>query len=336
MTQLYSYYSKIDNTEYDSYCKNVISYLKTDYHMSDYDVLEYIHDHFPLYPLTNYKKIFEKYSTFAALESDWNKYRLYELSNHIFNYEMYPHLKDTYEKRLRDKMRSMNIPFESYPVIKKMNVLRNKLKSSFIPGGDIMGFHVNPYKLNKATEKPKASEIKFYINAGEDSYKFAYYFQKICEKNNLNYYYKVVNPEDNEEKRSDKICIYSTYEDAEKFLKIIKYIKENHPEFKYEKPSVLCGTIDDVIGVGQDYINNGSSYNYVMSEIVLDAIQTVFNDIPKEKILASVISETTPRRMAELIKEIKVNAEKNGLDVEKICLKKEAKDKLKKSNFGTL
>ena len=41
---------------------------------------------------------------------------------------------------------------------------------------------------------------------------------------------------------------------ADTFLSIIKELKEQNPDIKFQKPPLLAGTIDNFIGVGTDHI----------------------------------------------------------------------------------
>lgn len=60
--------------------------------------------------------------------------------------------------------------------------------------------------------------MKFYLNAGIDTYKVAQLFQQKCEQAKLNYYFKVVNAvKDYEFRRTDKMCIYTEFKDAKNF-----------------------------------------------------------------------------------------------------------------------
>lgn len=69
--------------------------------------------------------------------------------------------------------------------------------------------------------------MKFYINAGTDTYKFASLFQEKCENLGLNYYFKVAHAyKEAEYKRNDKMCIFTERKDAEKFLEVIQQVKE--------------------------------------------------------------------------------------------------------------
>ena len=96
-----------------------------------------------------------------------------------------------------------------------------------------MGFHVNPQNLQlyDTGVKKQNGEMKFYINAGTDTYKFASLFQERCEELGINYYFKVIDARRTEEyNRNDKMCIYTEQKEAEKILEIIQKVIQEHPE----------------------------------------------------------------------------------------------------------
>ncbi len=205
------------------------------------------------------------------------------------------------------------------------------MKEIFGGGEGVMGFHVNPQNLldtNMHHDKIK-SEMKFYINAGYDTYKFARLFQIKCLEREINYYYKVVNPEKGEQKRADKLCVYTDLENAETFLQLMKEVREENPDIHYRKPPLLAGTIQDFIGVGTDNISKSrESYNYTMAKICFSTMETVFAGIPKDKIVDTV------RERPDMLQRVKdmiiIQASEKGLSEEKICV---SKDMFKKNLF---
>ena len=56
------------------------------------------------------------------------------------------------------------------------------MNHKFFGGDGVMGFHVNPQNLHiyDIDRKRENDELKFYINAGIDTYKFASLFQERC------------------------------------------------------------------------------------------------------------------------------------------------------------
>lgn len=214
----------------------------------------------------------------------------------------------------------------------------NKLRLIFDGGIGVMGFHVNPQRLYEpGSNIPlKNTEIKFYINAGPDTYKVAKYFQNMCHENKKNYYYKVVNPEKfegtgkrirYEDERDDKMCIYSTLDDALIFLEMLEKIKQEHPEIHYRKPPLLTGTLNGYIGIGTDKIDKDyGSYNGAMSKICFEVLKDEFKSIPKEQIKSYV--KLHPEILEEIKSQIVFRAKQIGLSEEKICVKSSDKSKL--------
>ena len=192
-----------------------------------------------------------------------------------------------------------------------------------------MGFHFNSYK-NDGTEKAESSEIKFYINAGEDTYKVAKLFLDKCRNAKMDsYYFKVVDPMsrvENEIGRTDRLCIYSTIEHAKKFIEFINEIKEQNPDINFMSPPMNTGTINGIIGVGQDQGKN--SYNERMGDI----ISKVLNDICKEhnikhQDLIKAINQNSNRLNA--IRKRLYNEAKNNNMSPKVCINNELAEKLK-------
>lgn len=191
-----------------------------------------------------------------------------------------------------------------------------------------MGFHVYPKALTlsgNVADREK-SEMKFYINAGIDTYKVARIFQEKCKENNLNYYFKVANANKGEHCRADKMCIYTSFKNAEKFLDIIREIKIENPDIIFDKPPIFTGRIDDFIGVGTDHIGGGSSYNSIMSKICLESMEKVFNGIKREDIMEHI--KMHPEKLQELENEIIGKAKEFGLSEEKLCVEKNFCEKI--------
>ena len=223
--------------------------------------------------------------------------------------------------------------------------LFGQLRKSFLGEKKVMGFHVSPEKMLQLVEKKK-DDIKFYINAGADTYKFASFFRKECEENNMYYYFKVVGKADEEFNRDDKMCIYSIYEDAEKYVEIIKKIAKENPDIKFENPPVLNGRIDDFIGVGTDHVGNkGGSYNQKMCNICSAAIRSVYSEWTGEKVEPDgrkfynssstpfiEYAKQHPEKIEILKEEIKKRAKEIGLDEEKICIVPELRPGYKPKN----
>lgn len=150
----------------------------------------------------------------------------------------------------------------------------------------------------------QSGEIKFYINAGTDTYRFASLFQEECEKLHVNYYYKVVDArKEDEYKRNDKMCIYTKQSDAEKILEIVEQLIRKHPEINFKNPPILTGVIGKYIGVGMD--NNETSYNKIMSKICYNTLEENFRGIPRENIMNFI--KEHPEKLQQLKNAIMAN-----------------------------
>lgn len=206
-----------------------------------------------------------------------------------------------------------------------------KLKSLIRDSEEIMGFHVNPEKVMNPEFKNLKDEIKFYINAGDDTCKVASLFRDKCRNNKLNYYFKVANPYKNEEGRSDKLCIYSTREDVKKYYDILNEIKNENPDILFGEPPLLSGKIDGWIGIASDFEekNNRSSYNDKTSSICEDVIENICQNIPKENLCDYI--NTNSEMLNKIRIEILNKMEKIGYSKEKACINKKCERALKRN-----
>lgn len=204
-------------------------------------------------------------------------------------------------------------------------------RDNFSGGMGIMGFHVNPQNLKESSNHKEKSEIKFYVNAGEDTYKFANLFQKKCEEKGLNYYYKVVNAEESDElKRSDRMCVYSTLKDAEEFINILNQLKELNPDIKFRKPPMLSATYDNWLGIGTDYksVDKKKSSNSIRIEIIEKSIKEVFPKVKKEDLYTYLLNNS--EKLNSLRKQINTHLSQYGIDEKKFGIGCEAARILKK------
>ena len=130
---------------------------------------------------------------------------------------------------------------------------------------ETMGFHFDQYLQND----PK---LKFYIDAGKDTYEFASLFAKECQNIGINPAYKVaIGNISSEINRLDKMCIYiDDLNQVPQYIGILEKIKEEKKDFQFEKPPLLSGAIDEWIGIGSDPLDN-SSYNKEMCKIFENA-----------------------------------------------------------------
>lgn len=217
-------------------------------------------------------------------------------------------------------------------------VIQNNLKSQLKKvNKSVMGFHVNAKKVMDPIRENEENEIKFYINAGDDTCKIAEFFREKCKEQNLNYYFKVANPYDNEEDRTDKLCIYSSLNDAQKYFEILQEIKKENPQISFKKPPILTAKVDEWLGIASDYKGDrkikGDTYNNKMSDIVVDSINNTLKGISRKDIPENIKNNSD--LMDLLKKEIITMASQIGYSKEKLSVRKSDKKILKNgSRFG--
>ena len=324
--ELYSALKKYDLETTD---KNISDYIEKTKKRTDLNA-EQIKDtidsveRYWLYPLSKYKEIFNKFNSYEELLQYLEKNNFSIIAKDLENIVLYPNNQKTFDEAKENIKNKLNLTNEEIEELLLINQLKKNLRLKFWGGEGIMGFHVNKTRVNPSDESNQRIDIKFYINAGTDSYQFANIFKQKCEKQNIDYSFKVVDAYRYKEyERTDKICVWSSYEDAERIVNILKEIKKEHPEFDYQKPPLLCGMIDDFIGVGQDF---NSSFNDSMSTIIKEGIKKVFNTDNKQEILK--IATSNPNKISELKNEIIKQANKDGLDTDKMCVQKNTKEML--------
>jgi len=197
-----------------------------------------------------------------------------------------------------------------------------------------MGFHVNAEKVMNPIRENEENEIKFYINAGDDTCKVAALFRERCKAQNLNYYFKVANPYENEENRTDKLCIYSSLNNAQKYFEILQEIRKENPQISFGEPPILTGRVDEWLGVASDYNgdnnNRRGTYNSKMSDIVVESINKTLKGVNRKDI--PEIIKNNSHLMDLLKKEITNMASKIGYSKEKIGVRKSDKRKLSKGS----
>ena len=275
---------------------------------------------------SKYNIIYNSFKTYSDIEKVYYEQKLDYIED-ILKLEIFSESK----QEIMHKLQQLNLTERQIENRKILIEFRRSLINSFYGGEGVMGFHVNPQVLHEhdAKEKKIKGEMKFYINAGVDTYRFASLFQEKCESLHLNYYFKVVNADDKGEyKRNDKMCIYTEIKDAKTFLSILKDLRAKNPDIKFEDPPFLSGIIDTFIGVGMD--TKGSSYNQQMSEICFNSIEKIFGEIPREKIFETL--QIHPELIDNLKQEILSAAKNFGLSEEKICIDKDVAQKLKQNN----
>ena len=325
-SKLFNNIKAVNPEMYDSFFKQLIN--KTDENNRKQLINKINSDTF--YPLSKFKKIFERFDTFDDFYSYYNNID-YDVIRELRNMVLYTYSKEEHYNKLKEKGYSDNQLNE----IDLYDTFMRNLDKKFYGGMGVMGVHVEPSRFHivGTNFKREKADIKFYLNADADTYKVARLFQEECDKQDLNYYYKVIDPYD-EYTRNDKMCIYSSYENVDKFLSIIRKIKEENKDIAFAEPPILSGTIDGYIGVGQDRIaNENISYNHTMAIICFEEIDKMFKGIPKNQI--KMIVESYPDKKEELKNNIIKRASNLGLSEEKVCLKEEGVSKLKIEDSST-
>jgi hypothetical protein len=286
---------------YDLYDKTFKENLKKGYEKED--VLEAL----PFYPIKSFQEIFKKCDTY----DDFLKYIK---NNNYYNRDIVEYCSCLFEsdkKKLREKLeQKYDKNFINQAVL--CFRLNRKLYNKFLAiNNHSMGFHVNPNRLEPIEgQRLFEDNIKLYLNAEEDTYKLARLFQEECEKRGLVYYYKVARCNDEFEfARKDKMCIYSSYENVVRYIRIISKIKKEHPEIKFDKPPISTGLVAGYIGIGQDV--KGKTNNRLVTAVYFDVVNNIFKDMPREKIMGYMKSH--PEYIEIIRKEIKRKLKESGM-----------------------
>ena len=212
----------------------------------------------------------------------------------------------------------------------KYSVILSLLKKYFFAGSSIMGFQINPKSLY-SKDYDRRNDIKFYINALEDTYEFAKKYLDECTERGIEPYFKVVCPyHPTELMREDRMCIWTSYENVQVVYEIINKIIQENPYFNYQRPPILCGTIDKIIGVGFD--PPGSSYAYERARIIDEAIKEVVGpNLMNISFWAKI--EDVLRDEPELVKRVLYKVielgKKEGISPENFCVDSSKIEKLK-------
>ena len=103
------------------------------------------------------------------------------------------------------------------------------------------------------TAKTKAGDIecRFYLNLkAKYMVAFAQEFVAKCEKRHLPYRFKIAT----DDVRSDDVVVYTSYENAQKFLNVINEIEIEHPQLfeGAERTGVMTGKIGKYIAFGEE------------------------------------------------------------------------------------
>lgn len=285
------------------------------------------------------KKIFEECDTYDKFQSKVSSVKDSELKNDLRQMKfLLSGRKEagTIEEALSYKSAKQTISEEEIKELAPYIVLDDMIRSKFQNRKDyVMGFHINSDKTYEVDETNEPDEIKFYVNAGDNTCKVATLFAEKCEQRNLKYYFKVADPNRGEEDRSDKMCIYSALKNASTFYSILQEIKQENPDIIFKDAPILTGKIVDGIGIASDFKQEGKingTYNNVVSYICIDALNKVFKGIDKKEIKNLI--EQQPEFVESVKKELQSRMVNLGRAKDKLSIKKSDRSILKKSKMA--
>lgn len=118
---------------------------------------------------------------------------------------------------------------------------------------------------------------RFYISVDPSTIPdFVTLLKEKFEKLNITYYFKVNDQSIFGNTQKDGIVIYSSTEDMNHVLQILKEIEIEHPELikKCNEPHILCGNINGWVGYANEIKKEKNSYTNLMSQIMYDSIET--------------------------------------------------------------
>lgn len=118
---------------------------------------------------------------------------------------------------------------------------------------------------------------RFYISVEPSTIpNFIILLKEKFEKLDITYYFKVNDLSTIGNTQKDGLVIYSSTEDMDHVLSILKEIETEHPELikKCNEPHILCGNINGWIGYANEIKKEKNSYTNLMSKIMYDSIET--------------------------------------------------------------
>lgn len=129
------------------------------------------------------------------------------------------------------------------------------------------------YLTAKKDEYPNVEHRLYLDTESIDTYAMITHFVEKCDEHQLPYYFKF----DQYGNRDDTIVIYSSSENLEKYLEVLREIKRDYPDLVSETkdPPILTGKVDGWIGYGSEpKLPNGkkSSFNSIRSDVIENAI----------------------------------------------------------------
>ena len=174
--------------------------------------------------------------------------------------------------------------------------------------------HINSYMLTYGICENFNVEHRLYLNPSPtDTDNIVNNFIYGCANANLPFYLKYDAIGD----RDDTIVIYSNTENLEEYINILNDILQTHPDIKkrMEKPPVLSGIINDVIGYGSDSGRQNDSFNKKRANLIKKSIEEVLGGIFKIDLKnISKIDKLAFINNPDIIDMVRKRIEENSLD----------------------
>lgn len=137
--------------------------------------------------------------------------------------------------------------------------------------------HVKSRYMNGEWDHKQAVEHRLYLNPdSKDTVKMLIFLMQKFLKNDMPYYFKF----DRGGTRDDTIIIYSSTEMLEKYISILREIKEEHPELMKDmfSPSLLTGKIDGWIGYGSEPSKDENGKVRSFNQVRVEAMDEVITE----------------------------------------------------------
>lgn len=275
------------------------------------------------------KKIYDRFESYQELFNYINKLDK-ETKEALTKYREYSRRKNPdielankYKTILQGKTSNVGELLAAY------SLYRDLPQSHNFHSQDLMGFHFNS-QIHDRTATKENAEIKFYVNAGENSFKVARLFWDKCRNANVDsYYFKVVDPMHNEQERDDRLCIYSSIDHSKTFLEFLTQIRNENPDISFRRPPLTVGVIDEFVGIGTDTLDKESSYNQTIGSVIYDTLEQICREksIKKENLFSYV--KNNPNALENIKRILIQKSAEKGCSREKTCITDKLGERLK-------
>lgn len=159
-------------------------------------------------------------------------------------------------------------------------------------GTSSLGFHINDRFLTNGDMSWFRNEVKIYINSDSDIYKIARLFWDKCDQRNIKVYFKLTaTPYENYGlNRTDKLCIYSSYDDLDTYISLLDEIRNENPDLTFLSPPISTAIYNGYIGIGCDLsksqlvdikhicVSFSNSYNSIISSVFKESVEKFLKD----------------------------------------------------------